>query len=153
LFRRDGPFLLHNVDVLSRIPLETLLAAHRAAREATEWLVASVAVQARDANRQLLFDGRGLMGWENRETGGAVLASHRVRTPAGPLSRWSFTGIHVIEPIVFDLAERTGRFSIVTWYLDLAQRGYTILPVDVSGHAWIDVGTPERLAEAEARAP
>jgi MurNAc alpha-1-phosphate uridylyltransferase len=153
LFRRDGPFLLHNVDVLSRIPLDGLLATHRAARADTEWLVGSVAVQARDANRQLLFDARGLMGWENREADGAVLASHRVRTSSGALSRWSFTGIHVLEPIVFDLAERTGRFSIVTWYLDLAQRGYTILPIDVTTHEWLDVGTPERLAEAEARAP
>jgi NDP-sugar pyrophosphorylase family protein len=151
LFRRDGPFLLHNVDVLSAIPLGGLLAAHRAARAGTDWLVASVAVQARDTNRQLLFDSGGLMGWENRETDGAVVASHRVRTPTGSLSRWSFTGVHVLEPIVFDLAERAGRFSIVTWYLDLARRGYTILPVDVSGSEWIDVGTHERLAEAEAR--
>ena len=33
LFRREGPILLHAVDVLSRIPLEALLAEHQAARE------------------------------------------------------------------------------------------------------------------------
>ena len=152
LFRRDGPFLLHNVDVLSRIPLDALLAEHGAARERSGGrLVASLGVQDRVSERQLLFDDEGLMGWENRGSDGAVRGSHRVRDPVGPLRRWSFTGIHVLEPAVFDLADRTGRFSIVTWYLDLAQRGYRILPLDVSAYEWLDVGTRERLAEAEAR--
>lgn len=151
LFRRTGPFLLHNVDVLSRTPLEELLAAHRAAGERSAGrVVATVAVQARDTDRQLLFDADGLMGWENRGSDGTVRASRRVREPVGALARWSFTGIHALEPVVFDLAGQLGTFSIVTWYLDLAQRGYAILPMDVSAHAWMDVGTHERLAEAEA---
>jgi NDP-sugar pyrophosphorylase family protein len=150
-FRRTGPFLLHNVDVLSRIPLGDLLATHAANRKrAQRTLMASVAVQVRDARRQLLCDADGLMGWENRGEDGTVLASRRVRKPVGRVSHWSFTGIHVIEPAMLDLADRTGRFSIVSWYLSLAQRGYTIRPVDVSAHSWMDVGTIERLAEAEA---
>jgi NDP-sugar pyrophosphorylase family protein len=154
LFRGDGPFLLHNVDVLSQIPLDGLLAAHRAARErSAKPLVASVAVQDRETHRQLLFDTQGLLGWENRDADGTVLASHRVREPAGGLERWSFTGIHVLEPTVFEQCRRTGSFSIITWYLDLAQQGYAILPVDVSAYEWIDVGTHERLAEVEARGP
>ena len=149
LFRKAETLLLHNVDVLSAIPLDRLLAAHRAARERSAGvLVASVAVQARDTSRQLLFDAQGLMGWENRGTDGAVRESQRVREPVGPLRRWSFTGIHALEPAIFGLAERTGRFSIIRWYLDLAQRGYTVQPVDMSPYQWTDVGTPERLANA-----
>jgi NDP-sugar pyrophosphorylase family protein len=149
LFRKTDTFLLHNVDVLSGIPLDGLLAQHRAARErSTGRLVASVAVQSRDSHRQLLFDAEGLMGWETRGRDGAVRESQRVRDPAGPLQRWSFTGIHALEPAIFGLAERTGRFSIIRWYLDLAQRGYRIHPVDVSAYPWSDVGTHERLAEA-----
>ncbi|MBE0591156.1 MAG: NTP transferase domain-containing protein, partial [Gemmatimonadales bacterium] len=122
LFRGDGPFLLHNVDVLSQIPLRGLLETHVAARDrSVQRLLASVAVQARDASRQLLFDSLGLLGWENRGSDGAVLGSERVRDAAGPLTRWSFTGIHVIEPAMLDLCERTGVFSIITWYLDLAR--------------------------------
>jgi len=152
LFRRDGPFLLHNVDVLSRIPLDGMLAEHHAARERAEGrLLASLGVQDRGSERQLLFDDEGLMGWENRGSDGAVRGSHRVRDPVGPLRRWSFSGIHVVEPAVFDLSDRTGRFPIRTLYLDLAKRGYRILPVDVSAHEWLDVGTHARLAEAEAR--
>jgi NDP-sugar pyrophosphorylase family protein len=152
LFRREGAFLLHNVDVLSRIPLDLLLAEHDAAHDRPAGRpVATVAVQSRDTRRQLLFDEEGLMGWENRGVDGSVLAADRVREPIGQFRRWSFTGIHVLEPTVFDLAERTGRFSIVTWYLDLARRGYAILPFDASAWEWMDVGTHERLAEAEAR--
>jgi NDP-sugar pyrophosphorylase family protein len=153
LFRKEGPILLHNVDVLSRIPLEDVLAAHGAARRSAEGrLVATLAVQDRGAARQLLFDDDGLMGRETRGRDRVVQESEQVREPVGALRRWSFAGIHVVEPAVFELCERTGRFSIRTLYLDLALRGYRILPVDVSAHEWFEVGTPERLAEAEGRA-
>lgn len=150
LFRKEETFLLHNVDVLSAIPLDGLLAAHRAARDGSGGrLVGSVAVQARDARRQLLFDSQGMMGWENRGIDNTAVASQRVREPVGSVRRWSFTGIHALEPSIFGLAERTGTFSIINWYLDLAQRGYTVQPVDMSAYQWLDVGTAERLVEAE----
>jgi MurNAc alpha-1-phosphate uridylyltransferase len=150
LFRRDGPFLLHNVDVLSRIPLDGLLAEHRAAGgRAGGRLLATLAVQGRGAERQLLFDDEGLMGWERRGSDGAVRESRHVREPVGPLRHWSFAGIQVVEPAVFNLSDWKGRFPIRALYLDLAHRGHRILPVDVSAHEWLDVGTPERLAEAE----
>lgn len=152
LFRRHGPFLLHNVDVLSRIPLDVLFAEHRAARERADGRVlATLAVQDRGAERQLLFDDEGLMGWEHRGSDGAVRESQRVREPVGPLRRWSFSGIQVVEPAVFDLCQLRGRFSLRTLYLNLSHLGFRLLPLDVSEHEWRDVGTPERLAEAEAR--
>ena len=151
LFRRDGPILLHNVDVLSRTPLDRLLAAHRAARErAAGRLLVSLAVQDRGAERQLLFDDEGLMGWEHRGSDGVVRESQQVREPVGALRRWSFSGIQVVEPAVFDLCSLTGRFPIRTLYLDLARRGFRVQAVDVTAYEWLDVGTPERLAEADA---
>ena len=149
LFRREGPILLHAVDVLSRIPLEALLAEHQVARERPEGgsrVVATLAVQKRPAARRLLFDDQGLMGWEHRGAGGL----RRVRESVGAVRDFAFAGIHVVEPGILDLAERTGVFPIREWYLDLAARGYRIEPADVSAHAWQDVGTPERLREAEA---
>ena len=146
LFRRDGLILLHAVDVLSRIPLERLLARHRLARERLgNPVLGTLAVQDRPSSRRLLFDEQGLMGWENRAAGG----SRRVREPAGPVRDFAFAGIHVVEPEMLELAERTGTFPIVELYLDLAARGYRIEPADISAHAWQDVGTPERLREAE----
>ncbi len=147
LFRRDGPILLHAVDVLSRIPLEAVLAEHRAARERPgNRVIATLAVQTRPTSRRFLFDDQGLMGWEHREEGDA----RRVREPAGAVRHFAFAGIHVVEPEVLDLAERTGVFPIRELYLDLAAREYRIVPADVSAHAWQDVGTPGRLREAEA---
>jgi NDP-sugar pyrophosphorylase family protein len=149
LFRKAGPFLLHNVDVISGIPLDELVATHVSVRQCSPGRsVASLAVQRRAASRQLLFDELGLMGWENHGNDSADRGSQRVRQPVGELRRYSFTGIHVVEPSVFGLSDRTGTFSIVTLYLELAAQGYLISPVDVSAHEWIDVGTHERLAEA-----
>jgi len=149
LFRREGPILLHAVDVLSRIPLGELLARHRAAPSDGR-LVATLAVQDRGSLRRLLFDGEGLAGWEERGSDGAVAASQEGRAAVGPVTPWSFAGIHVVEPGIFDLPHPVGRFSLVSWYLELARRGYRVAPADVSRHPWLDVGTPERLAEAEA---
>lgn len=150
LFREPATFLLHNVDVLSAIPLDRLLAAHRAARDRSSGrLVGSVAVQRRETSRRLLFDAEGLMGWENRARNGTVVASERARAPVGALRWWSFAGIHAIEPAVFGRPHPTGRFSMIAWYLELARQGRSIQPVDMSAYPWMDVGTPERLAEAE----
>ena len=88
------------------------------------------------------------MGWENRGSDRAAQGWHRVREPEGELRSYSFTGVHVLEPSVFKLSERTGTFSIVTLYLELVAQGCRIDPVDVSDCSWIDVGTPERLVEA-----
>ena len=151
-FRRDGPILLHNVDVLSTIPLTDLIAGHRAAGTAAEGrLLATVAVQSRESTRRLLFDRHGLLGWENRDADGTVRGTELVRDAAGLVTQWSFTGIHVIEPALLGLCDRTGIFSIITWYLDLARKGHTIRPADVSEYDWIDVGTRARLDEARRR--
>jgi len=151
LFQETGPFILHNADVLSSIRLAELVAGHREARGVIgESLVASLAVQRRPANRVLLFDDRGLMGWQNRGNDRVPGGVRRVREPEGRVESWAFTGIHVIERSIFGLSQRTGRFSIVDLYLELATEGLVIRPADVTGDRWLDVGTPERLEEARA---
>lgn len=149
LFQESAPFLVHNVDVLSNIPLQQLLATHVAARRRHgDRVIASLAVQERHAARALLFDDLGLLGWENRGSDRAPVGSDCARDPVGKVTPWAFTGIHVLEPDLFGLSERKGSFSIIALYLELVRRGFLILPVDVSGHDWIDVGTHDRLAEA-----
>jgi NDP-sugar pyrophosphorylase family protein len=154
LFLGSDPFLLHNVDVLSGIPLRALLEEHiRENRCRNGRVVASLAVQRREARRQLLFDELGLMGWENRGSDRAPVGRQEVRSPVGPVHRRSFTGIHTVDPSIFRLGQRTGSFSIVDLYLELASRGWIIHPMDVSEEEWIDIGTPERLREARRRYP
>ena len=139
LFRRDGPFLVHNGDVLSEIDLAELLGERRRAG-----VLAALAVHERETSRFLLFDDEGLLGRENAATG----HSSRAREARGPVRRYAFAGIHAIDPRFLDLVEERGAFSIVDAYLRLAGRGERIVPVDVTGVPWFEIGTPERLAAA-----
>ena len=152
LFQGKHPFLLHNADVLSTIPLGEVLAQHLAAKTSQKnRIVASLAVQDRESRRALLFDDAGLLGWDNRGGEGTERARHEVRETIGPIRRMAFTGIHVVEPAIFKLTDREGSFSIITLYLELAKAGWVIQPLDVSDEEWFDVGTPERLEEARRR--
>lgn len=149
-FGRREPFLIHNVDVLSGISLKDLILEHAAATERIgPRHVTSLAVQDRPSSRRLLFDDLGLLGWESQGSDRVSDGRREVRTPAGEIRSLSFTGIHVVNPKVFDLSPRTGTFSIITLYLDLAAQGHVIHPLDVTGSPWLDVGTPQRLEEAE----
>jgi len=147
LFKRDGPIILHNVDILSRIPLDRLVAEHAAAKlRLGDKLVATLAVQARATNRRVLFDDIGLVGW----------GTEHAREPVGTERDLAFAGIHVVERAVLDgaatRAAPTGgarTFPIKEVYLKLVTSGYIICPADVSQYDWLDVGTPERLLDAE----
>jgi NDP-sugar pyrophosphorylase family protein len=152
LIKEKSPLLLHNVDVISSVPLDQMRAAHDADQDRSDSTpVATLAVMSRDADRRLLFDDHGLMGWENTGSDRAAIGSRRVRDQVGAVESFAFTGIHVVDPKIFTLTERTGTFSIITLYLELAAAGYTILPFDVSSFEWIDIGTREQLEEAERR--
>jgi NDP-sugar pyrophosphorylase family protein len=151
LFEKKEPFLLHNADVLSTIPLSALVIRHGDFRAGDgERLLASLAVQRRDARRRLLFDDLGLLGWENRGSDRAPDGMRRIREPVGGVQSWAFTGIHVVDPMIFSSTSREGAFSIIELYLELAAGGWIIRPIDVSGEEWFDIGTPERLQEARA---
>lgn len=144
-FRRDAPFFLHNVDVVSDLDLGALYTDHARRGDA----VATLAVGRRETDRLLLFDGGGLYGWENVARG----TSETVRGPRGRVERWPFAGVHVVSPALFDRGEPTGDevrepFSIVAVYLRLAAAGERIVPWDVGRALWLEVGTPERLERA-----
>ena len=107
-------------------------------------MLAALAVHERETSRFLLFDDEGLLVRENAATG----HSSRAREARGPVRRYAFAGIHAIDPRFLDLVEERGAFSIVDAYLRLAGRGERIVPVDVTGVPWFEIGTPERLAAA-----
>lgn len=139
LFRRDGPFLLHNADIITEIDLRGLLAAH-----SETGALATLAVHERETSRFLLFDADGLVGWENAATGKAG----RARTPRGEIRRLAFAGIHAVDPRFLDLMVERGVFSILDPYLRLAAAGERILPLDVTGALWLEIGSPDRLDAA-----
>jgi NDP-sugar pyrophosphorylase family protein len=61
---------------------------------------------------------------------------------------FAFSGIHIIDPKIFDLIEEKGKFSIMTTYLNL-MHNHQILGYDHTGDVLIDVGKPEAILEAE----
>ncbi|MHC5012656.1 MAG: nucleotidyltransferase family protein [Planctomycetota bacterium] len=141
-FRGDAPFLLHNVDVLSELPLESLVARH-----AAEAPLATVAVMDRPTRRYLLFDDLGLCGRIDLDKDVEV----RARDAVGEIRRLAFSGVHVISPAIFERITERGAFSILDPYLRLAGEGARILPFRADGWPWLDVGRVEQLERAEER--
>ncbi|MEX2572473.1 MAG: sugar phosphate nucleotidyltransferase [Gemmatimonadota bacterium] len=139
LFRADGPIIVHNVDILTTLPLPAMVAEH----ERSSALV-TLAVMQRDTERYLLFDDQGLLGRVDERKN----LDLRSRTAVGKVRALAFAGVHVIRPELLTLLNETGVFSILDPYLRLAGAGERILPFDAGGHEWIDIGKPERLAEA-----
>jgi N-acetyl-alpha-D-muramate 1-phosphate uridylyltransferase len=139
LLRRDAPFFLHNVDVLSRTDLRGMYRAHNAARP-----LATLAVSRRQTTRYLLFDEYGLCGRVDRRG----LAHAEVHARGTGADQYAFAGIHVISPHLLELIEERGAFSIIDLYLRLAAAGQRIVPFDVSDAEWLEIGTPERLEAA-----
>ena len=138
-FRGDRTILVHNVDVISSIDLTGLARAH----EATGAL-ATLAVNRRSASRYLVFDESGLCGRGDSRNGSEEWA----RSPSEPHGWGGFTGIHALSPHILSRLTDEGTFSIMRSYLRLAAEGARILPLDVTGASWMDVGTPERLDAA-----
>jgi NDP-sugar pyrophosphorylase family protein len=139
LFRKDGPFFLYNGDIVTNVDLRGLLAAHGATGA-----LATLAVGRRQTSRFLLFDDRGLYGWENvsRSTGKTC------RPIWGDRRRFPFAGVHAISPEIFGLITEKGAFSIIELYLRLSAEDRRILPHDVTGTLWLEIGDPDRLARA-----
>ncbi len=139
LLKRDEPFFLHNVDVLTDLPLAAMYAFHQERDP-----LATVAVKQRKTTRHLLFDTKGLLGRDD-ETRGLDL---RVREAKGDVTQLGFSGVHVIAPRFLDLLTEDGAFSILVPYLRLTAAGEVVLPFAMDEHAWIDVGRPESLERA-----
>ncbi len=141
LFEKRAPFFLHNVDVISEVDLRAMYEAHRDAGA-----LATLAVQDRETSRPLLVDREGVYGVANRRSGWRQEA----RAARGEARQMAFAGIHVVSPVFFQLAHERGRFPIWDPYFRLAREGHRLVPFDIGGARWLEVGTPERLERARS---
>lgn len=139
-----GRFLVHNVDMLSDLDVRGFIAADRPSSLAT-----LLVTDSEDADRYLLFDDRmRLAGWTNVRTG-------EVKSPYPDFDpsrcrRLSFCGIHIVSPDVFPLMQVwPEKFSIIDFYLSVAA-SHEIVGVCVPGLKIIDIGSPDKLAEADS---
>ena len=139
-----GRFLVHNVDILSDLDVRWFLA-----QDDPESLATLLLIDA-PADRYLLFDDEmRLVGWTNVRTG-------EVKSPFLPdfdpskYRCYSFCGIHIVSEAVFDkMASWPEKFSIIDFYLQQAAENKIrgVLAPDLQ---LIDIGSPAKLAEADA---
>src|SRR5919108_1495656 len=142
LFRRDAPFFMHNVDVLTDASLRGLYAAHARSRA-----LATLAVNRRETRRYLIFDEEGLCGRLDIGTGRRA----EVHAPWGEVQPHAFAGIHAVSPPLLDLITEQGAFSIVDLYFRLTREAHRIMHYDISDADWLEIGNLERLAAARER--
>jgi NDP-sugar pyrophosphorylase family protein len=130
------PFILHNVDVISTINLARMMQFHT-----QQNALATLAVQARETSRVLLFDTDGqLCGRRVGRDGETEWAR-----PAAKTEALAFSGIHVISPRIFAKMEDNGAFSIIAAYLRLASQGEKIVAFRADESYWRDLGRPESI--------
>jgi MurNAc alpha-1-phosphate uridylyltransferase len=140
----DGAFVLMNVDILTDMDLGAMISDHFRHRP-----LATLAVTGRSTSRYFLFNDKDeLCGWRNVQTGQERLA----RPDQGQLIQKAFSGIHIIDPAIFPLLGRDGKFSMVDVYLDLAT-GHAIRGFDHSHSKLIDVGRPASAEKAAVLFP
>lgn len=136
-FSDESPFLVVNSDILSDIDYSALLDQHTHAGS-----LATLAVRNRSTSRYFLFDEKRLLcGWENITT-----HEKKIIRPLDDPERLAFSGIQVINPLIFKLIDRQGKFSLVDLYLELAS-GYEIKAYLHDQDFWMDIGRPESLRE------
>jgi NDP-sugar pyrophosphorylase family protein len=133
------PFVLHNVDIISTIDLRRMVQFH-AENEA----LATLAVQARETSRYLLFDEQlQLCGRRS----GRDQKDELVRS-SEPAQALAFSGIHIISPRLFAMMTEEGAFSIITSYLRIAALGGKIMAFRADEYYWRDLGKPENVLRA-----
>jgi len=143
-FEGGKPFLVHNVDVLSDLNLNSFFKAHLASEA-----LATLAVRSRKTVRYLLSDGNGVLcGWRNIKTGEEKI----VRKNSGSLQELAFSGIHVISPGLLKKLPDKKVFSMIEVYLSLAAEN-KIMTFNHDDTRWLDIGKPETLGLAEKMFP
>ena len=146
LFDANEPVLIHNVDILSNLDLETL------PMEAP-----LLVVSERQTKRYLQFDDTmRLQGWINIETGqqkGPVTQHASLNTQHSTLNtqlrNLAFSGIHVFHPSLAPLLDEwPERFPIMDFYLKACEN-HLIRGYEAKDLRLLDVGKLDTLENAE----
>lgn len=140
-FRRTGPFLVHNADILTTVDLAALHARQLATPDA----LATLAGAPAETDRYLLVDDGGLLGYAYSGE------EHTKREATGEVRRVDFCGAQACAPALLDELAKVEdqKFSVMTTYLRLAQEpGRVLIYEGDPPNRFLDVGTAERLVEA-----
>jgi len=138
-FLAGETFVVINSDVLIDLRLDQVIAAHQ------EQGAAATLVLRRDP----MADAYGAIETDQRGRIERFLTHERPGRAAGPLEKYMFTGVHVIEPGIFEYMAGDSAFSITrTTYPRMLGQGEPLFGFRYDGK-WQDLGTPETLARAD----
>ena len=132
-FLKDGPFLVHNADILSDVDLERLLIFHNASGN-----IATLAVHEYPEFNNLVLDENGYL----IEVG--ALCS-LCREPTSRLL--AFTGIAVYTPEFLKFLPE-GASSVIHAWTQAISSGQRIGTYEATACSWTDIGTPASYAKA-----
>lgn len=136
----DQPVLIHNVDILSNLNLQTLVQEHLQSKA-----LATLVVRNRKTQRYLKFNNeKRLVGWINKKNGEKKIA---VSDDFENATEMAFSGIHIVNPEIFQMMPADDKFSIIDFYLELASK-HLIKGFYDESELWIDVGKPHELEAA-----
>jgi NDP-sugar pyrophosphorylase family protein len=124
------PLLVHNGDIFSTLPLEKLIAAHKASG-----LPVTLALRSSGADRRVAFDPASGLVIDVRHELGVAKGTH------------VFSGIYCANPGVFGLIPPRQVVSIIPAFLELAkqqQLGAVLLDEGV----WLDLGDRDSYLDA-----
>lgn len=140
-FLKDEPyFVAYNVDILSNLDIASLVDFHLKNKN-----LSSLVVRSRKTNRYFLFNEKmDLCGWKNMANNEIKLSSSKIQR----LVPFAFSGIQVISNEMLSLLQHWGEvFSITDTYIKLCAF-YKIQGFVDKNSFWMDIGTPEKLEEA-----
>lgn len=135
-FFHDTPaVLVHNVDILSDIPLRDYYQRFKASDD-DAWLL----TQDRATTRKLLFDTQNLLiGWKQLQE-----SQYKwVKEPTDNYKKLAFNGIHIFKPTLFASCPYQ-RYSIIDLYLQAA-KNHPIRSVEIHPGFWFDIGKIEQF--------
>ena len=141
-FLEDGTFIVINTDVLIDLSLRDLLAFHEKNRAVATLVLRPDALA--DQYGSMEIDGEGRIR--------RFLQTRIATELSAPTTKFMFTGVQVLEPRVFDYMVSDNalrKFSTTKdTYPRMLLRQERLLGFRFNGF-WQDVGTPQRIKEAE----
>ncbi len=130
-FFQDGmPFLVHNCDVISLIPLDEMMQFHKSRK-----VIATLAVSTRNTSRPLAFNHHGNLT-------GRYNASMPV-----DIKGLAFSGIYIVDPAIFSLMPAGGIFSIVDTFINVS-KSYDVVAYEHDPEIWVDAGSINNFEKA-----
>lgn len=128
--------IVHNGDILTYFDLKEVIDYHKKNKNDI-----TLCVMEREGTRKLTFDSKmNLRGWINTEKN---VYDGEIKDKL----RYSFTGVHIISPHIFDFMPSENKFPVFNFYIknlkNLKIKGYAVKP-----DYWFDIGTAEKLEKA-----